>query len=52
MDDAWDPARDWLAKAKNDLASAKLLASAAQPLRDTAISKLDVVGSNPFARCD
>jgi HEPN domain-containing protein len=37
MDDSWDPARDWLIKAENDLASARLLASAAQPLRDTAI---------------
>lgn len=37
MDDAWDPSRGWLAKARNDLASAKLLASAAHPLRDTAI---------------
>ena len=37
MADDWNPARDWLVKAENDLASAKLLASAAQPLRDTAI---------------
>jgi HEPN domain-containing protein len=37
MDDRWSPAHDWLVKAKNDLASAKVLAEAAQPLRDTAI---------------
>ena len=37
MDENWSPARDWLIKAQNDLASAKLLASTAQPIRDTAI---------------
>jgi len=37
MADDWNPARDWLVKAENDLASAKLLASAAPPLRDTAV---------------
>jgi hypothetical protein len=52
MADDWNPARDWLVKAENDLASAKLLASAAPPLRDTAIPKLDAVGLNPFARYD
>ena len=36
MADDWNPARDWLVKAENDLASATLLASVVPPLRDTA----------------
>ena len=37
MGDQPDPAKDWLAKAENDLASAKVLGSAPSPLLDTAI---------------
>jgi HEPN domain-containing protein len=37
MDEGWSPARPWLRKADNDLASAKVLAAVQPPLRDTAI---------------
>jgi HEPN domain-containing protein len=37
MDESWSPARPWLAKADNDLASARVLAATQPPLRDAAI---------------
>lgn len=37
MNELWDPVKQWMGKAENDLAAAKLLAEAQPPLRDTAI---------------
>jgi HEPN domain-containing protein len=36
MGEDWTPSRSWLAKAENDLSSAKVLASISHPILDTA----------------